>query len=245
MTLPGPTTDSWFEYFDSAAPPHAGGTTFTYATPLAVAAVFGRTGTLLPLHVSTPLGLVPHGDESWATALTLLLHTPRLGHKIGARVVNEFGSVKGTTVSCAFEREGNSTIASLKCSVAPYARDVILVIRGVQVSRSFSAAVAYGQQSLRLIPRTSEGLARHPESFKPLAVSWDAAGPSPVHPVPGLREHLTESAKNQARTWSYSQSMAFSAGSDAFHTVPELVVRLGSVRDGARVQLLGFQDSQS
>lgn len=263
VTLPGPATDSWFEYFDPAAPTHAGGSTFRYATPLTVSPVFGRTGTLLPLHVSTPLGLVPHGDRSWATSITLLLHSPRPGGHIPPRSVHEWGNVSGTVVECEFRwqqrcaggatTESESGMAVLRCTVAPYARGVILVVRGVPIALgSFNASVVYygpGEEAMSplTLPRAADPSIRSDSAFATAAVSWDAAGPAPVHPVLGLKESLAAAAAAEPRSWSYLAGLRARGAGVAMPAtgVPEIVVRLGSVAGGASVELTGFMPADT
>lgn len=224
---------SWFEYFNPAAPPHAGGSTFQYSTPLGAYPVFGRTGALLPLHVSTPLGLVPQGDESWASALTLLLHAPVAGSTIRPCVVPEFGEPSGVEVTCSYEQNGSDGMNSLRCAMTPYDRDVIILIRGVPSCPSTIVSASYGSSQV-LLKKMPSPLVRHAASFAPLAISWDAAGPAPIYPLHGLQDRLSAAATPISRSWSYS---AAAIEADSRVTVDELAIRLGSIKDGATVEV--------
>jgi hypothetical protein len=78
VTLPsGNASQSWHSYW-SPNVSYPAGATFTYPTPLTTSVVFVRNGALVPLHVSTHLATVPYADASWAGALTMLVHTPRM-----------------------------------------------------------------------------------------------------------------------------------------------------------------------
>ena len=78
-TLP-PAAQGWANFWDASQPALPGGSRFTLQPALNESATFVRVGALLPLHVSTPLGLVREGGSSFASALTLFAHgTPEDG----------------------------------------------------------------------------------------------------------------------------------------------------------------------
>jgi hypothetical protein len=237
VKLPGGPSTSWFEYYEPSRV-HTGGSTFFYATPLERFPVFVRVGALLPLHVSTPQGLIPHGDESYASALTLLWHLPpRLAagadgqHASASCTVYEFQPLNGTVVSCELGS------GMLRCSIAAYARDVIIILRGVVTSDidGIQASATYGNVGgsavkLRRLPPPTV----HDPSFTPRALDWDGSGPSPVHPVHGLRERLAAAAAGRSRAWSLAGADESGVG------VPELVVRMGGVPRGATLVVSGI-----
>ena len=53
---------------------YAAGSVVNASCPLTATPVFGRTGSIIPLNVST--SDVGHGDCSFAGSLTLYVHTP-------------------------------------------------------------------------------------------------------------------------------------------------------------------------
>jgi hypothetical protein len=229
-----PVGGSWFEYYDPSRV-HNGGSSFLYSVPLARFPVFVRTGEMLPLHVSTPQGLVPHGDESYASALTLLWHVPYQRSSSVLRssaVVYEFQPLNGTVATCALS-EG-----MLLCTVAPYARDVIVIVRGVEAANIPGAppvqATLYSVGD-SVVLRASPPPPIHPRSFTPMAIDWDGASAAPVHPVAGQRERLARAAAARALSWSLASATESGTG------VPELVVRVGAVTRGAELVVSGLQ----
>ena len=224
VTLPGGANDTWFEYWNPSRL-HPANASFWLPVPLNTSAAFGRTGALLPLHVSTPLGLVPSGDASFASALTFLLHAPRAGATV-TRAVHDWHN-DGVTASatCA----GGSLILT----ATPYERDVIFIVRAAGADAPTAVTVQTARNttpaSLRRIPAAPA--AAHPAAHT--AVGWEAAGPAPKWPIAGLAASLEAAAAPLRATWSHAPAATAPAQLD------ELIIRAGAAATGLRIVVDG------
>jgi len=117
--------------------------------------------------------------------------------------------------------------------MTPYDRDVIILIR--ESRRVLQQLYQHRMDQARvLLKKMPSPLVRHAASFAPLAISWDAAGPAPIYPLHGLQDRLSAAATPISRSWSYS---AAAIEADSRVTVDELAIRLGSIKDGATVEV--------
>lgn len=143
------TSPSWYEFWNPSVT-HAGNTSVTVALPVTESAVFVRTGSLLPLHVSTPQAAVPYGSSALATALTALVHGPVLG---GSDVIDVPGWKEASgrlsysyelqpLVASADATPTAAATASFVFEATPLQRDVALIVRGLPLGMRADAAEA-------------------------------------------------------------------------------------------------------
>ena len=137
-------------------------------------AVFVREGSLLPLHVSTPLGALPQGRAAWAPALTLLAHVPAHGEAWSAALDVRDAAGNRTAVRAA---RGSGMNSQIDVAVASFQRPLIFVLRrraaadGSPPPPVLGVSVRAGSgATLSLLERVAEPAS----ADTPLALSWDA-----------------------------------------------------------------------
>ena len=183
----------WVDYWNTSAT-YPAGATVRYTAPLPRSGasalpnpVFIRQGTLMPLHISTPLGAVPQGHEAWAPALTLLL----VGLDVGASASLPFAN--GVT-----PLQLNATITRLTDALtrfvcAPFTRPIVLLWRNPEfpLGRGVSATVSrFGRDgnSFQLQERDAEPLR---EGETPLALTYESTSRAGgQYPVDGVSSKL-------------------------------------------------------
>lgn len=227
--LPGTSADRWFEFWNVSST-HAGNSSFLYTCPLSVVPVFVRSGSLLPLHVSTPHGLVPSGDWSYASALTLLIHTPRADTAV-ARSVHDWNN-GGVQVSYTC----NSGAGTLTLAASAYERDIIVIVRNVAINSTAEVSLsAEGssddlQVASYVLKRVSPAPAID-SAHADIALDWEGAGPAPRLSRPAVSAQIKAQAGARAMTWSYAAATPTQ--------VSELVVRAGSASAGVIATITG------
>jgi hypothetical protein len=138
-TLP-PAQNGWASYWNAAAPVLPGGAPFDVPLALNESAVFVRAGALLPLHVSTPLALVPEGGAAFAGAVTLFAHAP-----------DSWGAGSRADSAEALIRVGGGCLAGnaeadARCVAEGGARAALSIsARAIEVSVSAFALAAAGE----------------------------------------------------------------------------------------------------
>jgi hypothetical protein len=143
-------SDSWYEYWNPSRV-HAANSTFSIATPLNASAVFVRTGSIVPLHVSTAQGSVAYGDLSFGSALTAVVHSPAItAPSQRVRTVVPGWQELGAELSYSY---GPSTIATnadveparqLVFEATPLERDLIVVLRGLALPSTARTTLSAG-----------------------------------------------------------------------------------------------------
>lgn len=136
-----PAGGSWFDFFQPNRT-YPGGSRRVALTPVDRLPVFGLTGAIHPLHVSTPYA--HNGDEASFGALTLLIHSPRCD---GSRVTQEVREFKGEGATLAYvctRDAADPSRASLRVSVSKIGYDIILLVRGVEATATTSVSTLAG-----------------------------------------------------------------------------------------------------
>ena len=182
---------------NASAPVRAGGTTFTYHAPLSagVSPVFVRSGSILPLHVSGPLGGVHYGTPVWAAALTLAVHSPILD---GTEVTKKIAFWEAPSMTASYSWSSDNTQLTWVLSPSPDGRPVILLARWPFATTSRLSSVTVGRtESDEEHPLTKTVIA-DPAGFReaarlqtPAAIAWDATTRAPTYPVGDLHTRLS------------------------------------------------------
>jgi hypothetical protein len=243
VTMPTDGNSTWYEYWNPSKT-HAPGSSFVYACPLSAPPVFVRAGSVIPLHVSTPLALVPFGDDAWASALTLALHTPRVGERM-AFEMRDFQS-GGLAAEYFYTQHGAADAAGageLEFTISAYAdRPVVLVLRGVTLSSDAAVAIRGGAGTgTHAAARRPSPARLDPSVAKPAPLAWDTTAPGARYPPAGLRERLDAAAPRLLAGAPWWSAESGDAAADASAGVPDpvVIVAIGDVSRGAIVTLSG------
>jgi alpha-glucosidase (family GH31 glycosyl hydrolase) len=227
VSLPGASTDTWYEYWNPSALRPAN-TTFMYTCPQNSSAVFVKTGSIIPLHVSTPLALVPNGDATFASAITFMVHSPQRN----VRVVKNVHDWENTGVVASYHC--NSAMGLLQLEVSAYGRDAIFFFRNLSIGIAASATMQRVSEVHEVLQRV-EPPKQHLQRYHPRAIDWSSSAPVPIKGrisrFPGLRD----SAAPLDGTWSFESAETSPSGAD------ELIVRPGPVSLGAQILVRGVK----
>jgi hypothetical protein len=184
VALPG-GVPGWVDFWDPASTFPSPSTT-TYPAPLTGDMrhpVFHRLGSLLPLHVSAPLPLVPRGGASWAPALTLL--AAGVGEGVAAAAARAVVAASGEGEGGARQVEAALATAwaaggcgggNASLTATPFDRPLVLLLRRYARGGCGAGArvrVAVRGRALRQLPSAPAELA---EGARSAAVAWEAAG---------------------------------------------------------------------
>jgi alpha-glucosidase (family GH31 glycosyl hydrolase) len=234
-SLPG-SEAGWYEFWNPSVTYPANATLRNYTVAsAATSVVFARTGSIIPLHVSTPLAaLHPYGDESFATAITAVVHSPST--KGGTARVYGWKE-ESTELSYSYISDG-----LLEFAATPFERDLVVVVRGLKVSSAAEgvsviiASSTCSSESGSAVAAEVASLRTYDIStFKPASVSLDAAGPRPLRAIQGLKGRL-ESAAKEAQPCSYSVIPSGATSEDGSALV-DVVVRAGAGQLGVKVAI--------
>ena len=244
-TLP-PATQGWAHFWDASSPALPGGSRFSLQPALNESAVFVRVGALLPLHVSTPLGLVREGGASFASALTLFAHgTPADGEAASEAEVRVGGGCldAGADARCrthggaraSLQRRGRELLLNVSALEGDDAQDVILYLRAApRVERAFlrrAEAVAGLNEPDDAAAGWAELPRREPEAVRGPHGNSDAALPWRGHAASGAA--AAAAAADRVGSWS----QAGVAGEEDEGAAAALIVRCGSGAPGVLLRL--------
>lgn len=237
-----PSSQGWYEFWNPAITYQGNATLRNYTIEsVATSVVFARTGSIIPLHVSTPLAaLQPFGDESWASAITAVIHSPVNNSEVVASRV--YGWKEESTELSYSYTASLSEGSVLEFAATPFERELIVVVRGLRVP-SFAAkgessiGVSIASTSCNIdgnaiaASSSTASLVRHDISIvKPASISLDAAAPRPLRPVAGLKDRL-QAASEEAGFCNFA--VVPSGGAETV----DVIVRAGAGAKGARVTI--------